>query len=130
MQIASISALSTAVTSAAPISQRATEGIAHLAYTTQPISLVPEQEGGGLSWRFTGTTAASTGETSRICVPATWKIRRFFIFIFFNFVSYKNIFFFSKFTGIYPGRSAAGRPAPGRPAAGWQGLFCKKFCGK
>ena len=33
----------------------------------------------------------------------------FFIFIFFNFVFYKNIFLFSKFTGIYPGRPAAGR---------------------
>ena len=44
----------------------------------------------------------------------------FFIFIFFNFVFYKNIFLFSKFTGMYPGRSIAGR----------QGLFCKKICGK
>ena len=43
-----------------------------------------------------------------------------FIFIFFNFVFYKNIFSFSKFTGIYPGRPAAGR----------QGLFCKNFRGK
>ena len=41
----------------------------------------------------------------------------FFIFLFFNFVFYKNIFLFSKFTVIYSGRPAAGR----------QGLFCKKF---
>ena len=33
----------------------------------------------------------------------------FFIFLFFNFVFYKNIFLFSKFTGIYPGRPAVGR---------------------
>ena len=42
--------------------------------------------------------------------------RGFFIFIFFNFIFYKNIFLFSKFTGIYLGRPAAER----------QGLFCKK----
>ena len=39
------------------------------------------------------------------------------VFLFFIFVFYKNIFLFSKFTGIYPGRPAAGR----------QELFCKKF---
>ena len=50
---------------------------------------------------------------------------RFFYFVIFVF--YKNIFSFSKFTGIYPGRPAAGRPEPGRPAAGRQGLFCKNF---
>ena len=44
----------------------------------------------------------------------------FLFFLFFNFVFYKNIFLFSKFTGIYPGRPAAGRPGPGRPAAGRQ----------
>ena len=38
------------------------------------------------------------------------------------------LFSFSKFTGIYPGRPAAGRPGPGRPAAGRQGLLCKNFC--
>ena len=54
----------------------------------------------------------------------------FFIFLFFNFVFYKNIFSFSKFTEIYPGRPAAGRSAPSRPAAGRQGLFCKSFRGK
>ena len=43
---------------------------------------------------------------------------RFFIFVF-----YKNIFSIWKFTGIYPGRPAAGRPGPGRPAAGRQGHF-------
>ena len=43
--------------------------------------------------------------------------RGFFIFLFFVFVFYKNIFSFSKFTKIYPGRPAAGR----------QGLICKKF---
>jgi len=37
----------------------------------------------------------------------------FFIFLFFNFVLYKNIFLFSKFTGIYPGCRAAGTPLPG-----------------
>ena len=37
----------------------------------------------------------------------------FFIFIFYIFVFYKNIFSIWKFTGIYPGR----------PAAGWQGLL-------
>ena len=47
----------------------------------------------------------------------------FFIFIFFIFVFYKNIFPIWKFTGIYPGRPAAGRPGPGRPAAGRQGLL-------
>ena len=49
-----------------------------------------------------------------------------FLFTFFNFVFYKNIFSFSKFTGIYPGRPAVGRPGPGRPTAGRQGLLCKK----
>ena len=48
------------------------------------------------------------------------------IFLFFIFVFYKNIFSIWKFTGIYPGRPAAGRPGPGRPAAGRQGLICKK----
>jgi len=38
----------------------------------------------------------------------------FFIFLFFIFVFYKNIFSIWKFTGIYPGRPAAGRPAAGR----------------
>ena len=47
----------------------------------------------------------------------TTNHRAFFIFIFFNFVFYKNIFLFSKFTEIYPGRPTAGR----------QGLFYKKF---
>ena len=47
-------------------------------------------------------------------------MRFFFIFIFFNFVFYKNLFLFLKFTRIYPGRPAAGR----------QGLFCKKIRGK
>src|SRR6185312_11871684 len=51
----------------------------------------------------------------------------FYIFIFLIFVFYKNIFSFSKFTRIYPGRPAAGRPGPGRPAAGRQGLICKNF---
>ena len=54
-----------------------------------------------------------------------------FLFLyFFIFVFYKNIFLFSKFTGIYPGRPAAGRAGPGRPAAGRQGLFCKNFRGE
>ena len=52
----------------------------------------------------------------------------FLFFLFFIFVFYKNIFSFSKFTGIYPGRPAAGRPGPGRPAAGRQGFLCKNFC--
>ena len=42
----------------------------------------------------------------------------FFIFLFFIFVFYKNIFSIWKFIGIYPGRLAAGR----------QGLLCKSFC--
>ena len=51
-----------------------------------------------------------------------------FLFLYFLFSFFtKNIFLFSKFTGIYPGRPAAGRPGPGRPAAGRQRLFCKKF---
>ena len=41
----------------------------------------------------------------------------FFIFLFFIFVFYKNIFSIWKFTGIYPGRPAARRPGPGRPVA-------------
>ena len=49
----------------------------------------------------------------------------FFIFIFYIFVFYKNIFLIWKFTGIYPGR-----PAAGRPATGWQGHFWKKFRGE
>ena len=57
-----------------------------------------------------------------------------FIFLFFIFIFYKNIFSFSKFTGIYPGRPAAGRLGPGRPATGRQELFYKKiyefFCRK
>jgi len=56
--------------------------------------------------------------------PIAHNNRRFFIFY---FLFYKNIFSFSKFTKIYPGRPAAGRPAPGRPAAGRQGLICKNF---
>ena len=47
----------------------------------------------------------------------------FFIFLFFIFVFYKNIFLIWKFAGIYPGRPAAGRPGPGRPAAVQQGNF-------
>ena len=50
------------------------------------------------------------------------EFQRFF-FIFFIFVFYKNIFLIWKFTGIYPGRPAAGRPGPGRTAAGRQGHF-------
>ena len=68
-------------------------------------------------------------QRSRSTRPAS-ACSGFFIFIFFNFVFYKNIFLFSKFTGIYPGRPAAGWPGPGRPAAGRQGLFCKNFHGK
>ena len=51
----------------------------------------------------------------------------FFIFLFFIFTFYKNIFSFSKFTRIYPVCPAAGRLAPGRPAAGRQGLICKNI---
>ena len=71
---------------------------------------------------------------------ALWfRSERFFIFLFFIFVFYKNIFSIWKFTGIYPGLAArqrggrgisekiftekiarrslgAGRPAAGRPA--------------
>ena len=49
--------------------------------------------------------------------PAGGSRQRFFIFIFYSFVFYKNIFLFSKFIGIYLGRPAVGR----------QGLFCKNF---
>ena len=45
------------------------------------------------------------------------------VFLFFIFLFYKNIFSIWKFTGIYPGCSAAGRPGPGRPTAGRQGHF-------
>ena len=48
------------------------------------------------------------------CLPKTGG---FLFFYFFIFVFYKNIFLFSKFTEIYPGRPAARR----------QGLFCKNF---
>jgi len=51
---------------------------------------------------------------------------RFFIFIFFISVFYKNIFSIWKFTEVYPGRPAAGRPGPGRPAAGGRDLNAKK----
>ena len=54
----------------------------------------------------------------------------FFIFLFFIFIFYKNIFSIWKFTGIYPGRPAAGRPGPGRPAAGRQGHLWKKKLGE
>ena len=47
------------------------------------------------------------------------------VFIFYIFIFYKNIFSFSKFTGIYPGRPAAG--PPGRGAAG---AFLKKIRGE
>ena len=50
-----------------------------------------------------------------------------FLFFYFLFLFFKKIFSFSKFTGIYPGRPAAGRPGPGRPAAGRQGFFVKTF---
>ena len=48
---------------------------------------------------------------------------RFFIFMFFIFVFYKNIFSIWKFIGIYPGRPVAGRQGSGSPAAGRQGHF-------
>ena len=49
----------------------------------------------------------------------------FFIYLFIIFVFYKNIFSIWKFTGIYPGRPAAGRPGPGRPAAGRPALVVR-----
>ena len=55
-----------------------------------------------------------------------WRFFYFFIFHF-RFFTKKNIFLFSKFTVIYPGRPAAGRPGSGRPAAGRQGFFWKKI---
>ena len=60
--------------------------------------------------------------------PAVLASSYMAVFLFFIFIFYKNIFSIWKFTGIYPGRPAAGRPGPGRPAAGRQGLLCKAFC--
>ena len=54
----------------------------------------------------------------------------FLFFLFFIFFFYKNIFSFSKFTEIYPGRPTAERPGSGRPAAGRHELFCKIFRGE
>jgi len=64
---------------------------------------------------------------TRTGTPGTGAWTRFFLIYFSISFFTKNIFLFSKFTGIYLGRPAAGRPGPGRPAAGRQGLFCKNF---
>ena len=45
-------------------------------------------------------------------------VRRFFIFIFFKIVFYRNIFSISQFTGLYPYRLAEGRQGAYRPSAG------------
>src|SRR6185437_8095016 len=49
-------------------------------------------------------------------------------FYFFIFVFYKNIFSIWKFTGIYPGRPAAGRPGPGRPVEAYPKKKTAKNC--
>ena len=55
------------------------------------------------------------------------RLPRIFYFYILYFRFLQKYILFSKFTGIYPGRPAAGRPGLGRPAAGRQGLLCKKF---
>ena len=84
-------------------------------------------------WRGFTFTPAESGSSSGVLarmgfgVRTTRRIRGGFLFLFFLFfVFYKNIFSIWKFTGIYPGRPAAGRPGPGSPAAGRQGLIRKK----
>ena len=72
----------------------------------------------GCLLRAANRPAGARGAAPSAAGPPTPGRRGFFIFLFFNFVFYKNIFLFSKFTEIYPGRSAAGRPGPGHPAAG------------
>jgi len=58
---------------------------------------------------------------SQHCTAHMTILRRcgFFIFLFFIFVFYKNIFRIWKFTEIYLGCPAAGRPGPGRPAGAY-----------
>ena len=51
---------------------------------------------------------------------------RFFIFLFFIFVFYKNIFSFSKFTGIYPAAPLPDDRDVVAPLRGGRG-FCAKF---
>ena len=64
-------------------------------------------------------TTRATARVALVAGPPPGHPVVFFIFIFFIFVSYKNIFLFLKFIGIYPGRPAAGR----------QGNFCRKAPG-
>ena len=60
----------------------------------------------------------------------------FFLFLYFLFLFfYKNIFLFSKFTEIYPGRPAAGTQLPRCGAAGaflqkFREIFCRKVPGR
>ena len=50
---------------------------------------------------------------------------RLFYFYIFQKKIYRNIFWFSKFTVLYPYRPAGGRQGACRPVAGRQGLICK-----
>ena len=63
-------------------------------------------------------TPSSQKQKSTVTPTSKKNYRDTAVFLFFIFVFYKNIFSFSKFTEIYPGRPAAGRPGPGRGAAG------------
>ena len=61
-------------------------------------------------------------------MPLLWcGSGRFFIFIFFNFDFFKNIFSFSKFTEIYPGCPLPGSRDLVAPLRGGRGFFAKKF---
>ena len=83
-----------------------------------------------LSRTHTRVTRAERGQRASLSRRASRSLltracgigfARFFIFIFFKIIFYRNIFLILQFTGLYPYCPAEGRQGAYRPARGRQG---------
>ena len=89
-------------------------------------NISPEKDGGGDARADGRRAGVKKLEDIREAQREERWDGRFFYFFIFNFRFFKNIFSFSKFTGIYPaaplpgGRDLAARRPPG---SGWPGIF-------
>ena len=88
---------------------------ARLTCLVEAAQLVESTSGPGRVTRPIGARPASTpgtrGTAGHPAQPGE-PMGRFFIFIFFKIVFYRNIFLVLQFTGLYPYRPAGGRQAP------------------